>query len=365
MTQLFQDLDFVAERLSQRQHELSIRYWKEEQRVRGLRKALISVTEHISHLRSLLGCVGQQSYWAGEVQVRMHKGLIFEVWKTFHMEINGNRIILSPENGNETKRKRIVAVQDLQRVVLIKTADVNKLDKSLLLEYNVPNAKKVHQNQSSALDQGGDKQKTQPLQLRFLEAKKSKFATADHLAHVLKLLNDKVEIRCEIDGSRRVEYALGGTPRKGAQSQSASTPTATPTPVATTTSSATIMKRERRIIMRRATFDGFSSPSEDLWDRGLKTMRRRSFSKSYGSGHTSAESMSSLSSLPLRTSIIKEHTCRHSIQSLSAADRSPSPIPQPSYPHLSPSCVQDINFLPTLRRMLTESVETRDRIQRE
>lgn len=349
--------------------------------------------------------VSAVAYWTGDVQVRLHKGPLLEVWRPYRMSISGAQIAIFHDDGRN-KRRRTIAIDDLQTVVVIKTADFNRLDKALLLEYFsckpilYPDSSR---DAASSAANSQSKRKLQTLQLRFVEQTERtpgagpRLPTADHLAHVLKLLNDRIEIRCEIDGSRRVVYELGRGPR-GRDSDAGLGAEAAGSP-----------DRGRA---RRATFDAsFSRYFEDseVGDMSYSLYRRRASmsyssasgssrgrslsmscsSGSSGSGVTSVESLSSIASaqrarlrgireeeeaqsmapsvddlVKASASAILVTPTRQSMSALPPQSFSLSPMGE-GQRHVPEGDLADVSYLHQLRTILTQSTEARDRIHRQ
>lgn len=375
---------------------MSLEYWNEEQAVRKLRKSLVSITEFISTIRADLSNVANVTYWAGTVQVRLHKGLLLEVWRPYQLMITGSKIEIFHESG-DSFRRRVIPMEDLVRVVVIKTGDADQLHRALLLEHR-PRKKAP----SRAADEARG-QKLQTVHLRFpntvRKGPQSRLPPADHLAYVLKLLNSQVEIRCEIDGSRRVEYELGGRMRSERCRDDSVVP-----------------ERQRA---RRNTFDvSFSrllpDDSSDTLDlssfkvsRGVsmslsahsRSSRGRSMSMSHSSGVTSMESILSIDSIlshkkASRTSLqgIREGDCEHSrthsrddneIVTRTTFLASPARYSLSSVPaeliassggsinnllstkRLLSGSIEDVQHLHDLRTALADSIEIREHIRKE
>eukprot|EP00981_Chlorochromonas_danica_P003990 scaffold753_cov164-Ochromonas_danica.AAC.20 len=414
--QLLLHLEKLGMKIGRKQHKLSSTYWREEREVRRLRKELVAVTDFIAQLRTLLADLSNVCYWSGIVELRVHKGIFLEVWRSYRLQIIGGKIIVYREDKQSSKvddqlKRKVISVEDLRSLVIIKTVREEKVEKSLVLEYFHGSTAKV---ENAKVMPGS---RTQSMHVRFSEDKKRgdssspKASVVDQLVHVLKMLNEKLEVKCEINGSRLVEYA------------------AAPTSSHIPTKNHSINDVSERSPLRRATFDaaftvfleehemfsgeGRSSTSWQLGSISCLTSRSSycrgrsisiSISCSYSSGVTSVESYSTIASVfPSKRSLGLNLCPGSPSDDLKTRNRSrdDTDIPKksvtsilvdcsrysmPTMPATSSPAVtsvqdeldnllemkklpegnkQDVNYLFSLRQLLKQGIERREKIHLE
>jgi hypothetical protein len=390
---LLKDHSSMRESLVRKQLQLNFLLLLEEDSVRRHRQALIALTDHISHVRYLLSSVARVEYWTGAVQVCVHKGCMFKLWRQARLHITGSKITIT-YGKSQRKRKRIIAISDLVRLVVITTADYGRVDKSLLLEYAVCRQRSTVHLRLCYVENGAQAEGASS----FAPMQPSKLPTADHMARVLKLLNERVEIKCEVDGSRQMEYGQGKSARRSSSAIcSPDKPEGRPRRASFSYSSLLFEEQQDMLDLRNSNYGAslrsgagdlrtsFLSPSSANNHSNSGSFRGRSLSASCSSsGATSAESLSSVASAlwpsredqpvhlqqaqqqPAQAQALRKPSgckSRHFISALDLASSCASSTA--SLLRFPVDCVEDVNQLQGLRSALAQSMDERERIQKE